>query len=61
MGRSRDELSSLSEDQLADVDILVLSGVGANAAKKADVQVGRPSPHSCDLPVCACHSVIRLV
>ncbi|KAF5840915.1 hypothetical protein DUNSADRAFT_15114 [Dunaliella salina] len=37
VGRSLAELA-LSESQLADVDILAISGVGANAAKKADVQ-----------------------
>eukprot|EP00983_Pelagomonas_calceolata_P082383 1155914-Pelagomonas_calceolata.AAC.4 len=38
VGRSLAELA-LSESQLADVDILAISGVGANAAKKADVQI----------------------
>ncbi len=41
VGRSKAELlkSDVSDAQLADVTILVICGVGANAAKKADVQV----------------------
>jgi len=38
IGKSKAELA-LSEAELAQVDVLVICGVGANAAKKPDVQV----------------------